>query len=192
MTRLILASGSPRRRDTLERLGFEHTVRPVDLDETPHAGEAPRDYVLRLAQAKADAEAHPGELVLAADTTVVLDGEILGKPEGAADACRLLRRISGRVHQVLTGLALRDVDRDLGLAVVESTAVKIAALSDREIEWYVATSEPLDKAGAYGAQGLGSYFVESVEGDYSNVVGLPIPTLYRLLRRMGYSFPNLP
>jgi septum formation protein len=179
---LILASGSPRRRELLEGLGVRFTVRPVDLDESPLPGEAPRDYVLRLAVEKAAAAS--GELVLAADTTVVVDGEILGKPRDDEDARRMLRLLSGREHSVLTGIALGKA------AEVDETLVRFAPLSEAEIDWYVATGEPRDKAGAYAIQGLGSLFVESVEGSYSNVVGLPIPRMYRLFARLGYDLKD--
>jgi septum formation protein len=158
------------------------TVRPVDLDESPLPGEAPRDYVLRLAVEKAAAAS--GELVLAADTTVVVDGEILGKPRDDDDARRMLRLLSGREHSVLTGIALGKA------AEVDETLVRFAPLSEAEIDWYVATGEPRDKAGAYAIQGLGSLFVESVEGSYSNVVGLPIPRMYRLFARLGYDLKD--
>ncbi len=189
---LVLASGSPRRREILERLGFEFTVRPVDIDESPVSGEVPGDYVLRLARAKARAAARAGELVLAADTIVAIGGEILGKPRDAGHARVMLERLSGKEHQVHTGVALCDLERALQLAVVESTQVRFAALSAQEIDWYVATGEPLDKAGAYAVQGCGALFVEAVSGSYSSVVGLPVATTYRLLRRAGYFPPNLP
>jgi septum formation protein len=179
---LVLASGSPRRRELLEGLGVRFTVRPVDLDESPLPGEAPRDYVLRLALEKAAAAS--GELVLAADTTVVVDGEILGKPRDDEDARRMLRLLSGREHSVLTGIALGKA------AEVDETLVRFAPLSPAEIDWYVATGEPRDKAGAYAIQGLGSLFVEGVEGSYSNVVGLPIPLMYRLFSRLGYDLKD--
>jgi septum formation protein len=184
---LVLASASPRRRELLAGLGLRFEVRPADVDETPREGEDPGAYVLRLAQEKAAAVALPentGELVLAADTTVVIDGAILGKPLDEEDARRMLRRLSGREHEVLTGLALcaaggREVSS------VERSRVRMAALSEGEIAWYAATGEPLDKAGAYAIQGLGSLFVEAVAGNYSNVVGLPIPAVYRLFAALG-------
>jgi len=179
---LILASGSPRRRELLEGLGVRFKVRPVDLDESPLPGEAPRDYVLRLAVEKAAAAS--GELVLAADTTVVVDGEILGKPRDDDDARRMLRLLAGREHAVLTGIALHSSSEKA--AEVDETLVRFAPLSEAEIDWYVATGEPRDKAGAYAIQGLGSLFVDAVEGSYSNVVGLPIPRMYRLFARLGY------
>lgn len=189
---LVLASGSPRRREILERLGFRFSVRPVAIDESPQGGETPQEHVLRLARAKARAAARPGELVLAADTIVVEGDDLLGKPADAAEARKMLARLAGKEHQVHTGVALCDLDRSLLLAVVESTGVRFAAISEEEIEWYVATGEPLDKAGAYAVQGYGALFVEAVHGCYSSVVGLPIATTYRLLRRAGYQLPNLP
>lgn len=155
-------------------------VRPVDLDESPLPGESPRDYVLRLAIEKAAARVEPGELVLAADTTVVVDSEILGKPRDDEDARRMLRLLAGRGHSVLTGIALGKA------AEVDETLVRFAPLSEAEIDWYVATGEPRDKAGAYAIQGLAALFVEGVEGSWSNVVGLPIPRLYRMFARQGY------
>lgn len=160
------------------------TVRPVDLDESPLRGESPGDYVLRLASEKAAARAGPGELVLAADTTVVVDGEILGKPLDDEDARRMLRRLAGREHSVLTGIALQGASGKA--AEVDETLVRFAPLSKAEIDWYVATGEPRDKAGAYAIQGLGSLFVEAVVGSWSNVVGLPVPRVYRLFERLGY------
>jgi septum formation protein len=183
---LVLASASPRRRELLARLGLRFDVRPADIDETPHPGESPDAYVLRLAQEKAAAVAgDEGELVLAADTTVVCDGEILGKPVDDEDARRMLRLLSGREHEVLTGIALR-AGGGRAVAHVESTRVRMAALSEAEIAWYVATGEPLDKAGAYAVQGLSSLFVDAVVGNHSNVVGLPIPAVYRLFAALGY------
>jgi nucleoside triphosphate pyrophosphatase len=142
--------------------------------------------VLRLAKAKAAAQAHPGELVLAADTDVVLDGELLGKPRDPEDACRMLSRIAGRKHIVLTAVALEEPGRDRRAAGIATSRVLMAAMSPQEIERYVATGEPLDKAGAYAVQGIGALFVEEVYGNYSNVVGLPLPLTYRLFRELGY------
>lgn len=189
---LVLASGSPRRRELLQGLGLEFEVRPADIDETPFAGEVAGSYVLRLAEGKARAVARPGELVLAADTVVAIDGRLLGKPEDPADARRMLAELSGRAHQVLTGIALCDVDRALLLAQMEVTQVRFAVLDAAEIAWYVDSGEPLDKAGAYAIQGQGAIFVEAIEGSYSNVVGLPLALLYRLLRRMGWTASSLP
>ncbi len=186
---LVLASASPRRRELLERLGLRFTVRSADIDETPLPGEAPDAYVLRLAREKARTAGRPGELVLAADTTVVVDGEILGKPEDGADAERMLRLLSGREHEVLTGVAVLEVlegAETRTAAEVARTAVRMAALTPEEIAWYVATDEPKDKAGAYAIQGLSALFVETVSGNYANVVGLPIPTVYRLFAELGW------
>ena len=188
--RLVLASGSPRRREMLALLGVSFDVRPVELDETPAEGEAPAPYVRRLAEAKARAAAagaEESELVLAADTIVVAGGELLGKPAGEADATRMLERLSAREHEVLTGVAvIGGASGGLHLGV-ERTRVRFAPLAPEEIAWYVATGEPLDKAGAYAIQGLGALFVDSVSGNYSNVVGLPLPLTYRLLRAAGLS-----
>jgi len=173
-------------------------VRPAEIDETPLDGESPEGYVLRLAEEKALRSATVGrgepiqgdpdgrEVVLAADTTVVLDGAILGKPEDRADARRMLERLSGRDHEVLTGVAVCDLHRGFRRTAVESTRVRFAELEPEEVEWYVGTGEPLDKAGAYAVQGVGALFVDRLEGSYSNVVGLPLPTTYRLLLQAGY------
>lgn len=161
-------------------------MRAAEVDETPRPGEPPGDYVLRLAREKAAATARPGELVLAADTTVVVDGEILGKPRDGEDARRMLRRLAGREHEVLTGIALDEPGRERRASGVEVSRVRMAPLAEGEIAWYVATGEPMDKAGAYAIQGLGALFVEAVFGNYSNVVGLPIPGVYRLFAGLGY------
>ena len=190
MPHLILASASPRRRELLAGLGLRFEVRPADIDETPRDGETPASYVLRLAQEKAAAVAAPdGALVLAADTTVVIDGEILGKPEDEADARRMLGLLAGREHEVLTGISLRETG-GRAASHVESSRVRMAALSAEEIAWYAATGEPLDKAGAYAVQGLGVLFVETVTGNHSNVVGLPIPAVYKLFAALGYDLKS--
>jgi nucleoside triphosphate pyrophosphatase len=186
---LVLASSSPRRRELLAGLGLAFTIRPVDLDETPLPGETPAACVRRLATGKAAARAAPGELVLAADTLVVLGDELLGKPRDPEDARRMLGRIAGREHTVLTGVALEEVAEDGEVrrtATVESSRVRMAAMSEEEIAWYVATGEPLDKAGSYAVQGLGALFVEEVFGNYTNVVGLPLPATGRLFGELGY------
>jgi septum formation protein len=178
---LVLASQSPRRSEILRQAGISFTVRTAEVDESTRAGETPADYVRRLAAAKAHAvEAAAGETVLGADTTVVVDGEILGKPADAADARRMLARLSGRRHEVLTGICLRQGERST--SEYASTGVVFAAMSDREIDEYVASGEPMDKAGAYAIQGLASKFVERIEGDYFNVMGLPVALVYRRLR----------
>lgn len=186
---LVLASASPRRRDLLAGLGLRFTVRPVDVDETPRSGEDPLAYVLRLAEEKALERVGEGELVLAADTTVVVDGEILGKPADEAEAREMLGRIAGREHTVLTGVALAAAETGTGdgaRAVAEETRVRMAPMSSEEIAWYAATGETLDKAGSYAVQGIGAMFVEAVYGDYTNVVGLPLPATYRLFREAGH------
>ena len=191
LPQLVLASGSPRRRELLAGLGLRPLVRPADIDEQPLEAEPPADYVLRLARTKATTLAHPGELVLAADTTVALGNEILGKPEDAADAGRMLRQLAGREHEVLTGVAVFDPAADRLVAEVDIARVRFAAMTDAEVAWYVATGEPLDKAGAYGIQGAASLFIEALEGTYSNVVGLPLPLLYHLVRAAGYDLLRL-
>ena len=191
MPRLVLASASPRRRELLAGLGLRPPVRPVDVDETPLDGEPAADCVLRLARAKAAADARPGELVLAADTLVVLDGEILGKPSGARQAVAMLERLAGRDHLVMTGVALRDGGSGAEAAAVETTRVRVAPLSRQQIADYVATGEPLDKAGAYAIQGLGALFVEAIEGNYTNVVGLPLPLTRRLAAELGFALLDL-
>lgn len=184
---LILASASPRRAEILRSAGWEFTVAAADVDETLLPGELPAVYVERLALAKARAVAanHPDRLVLGADTTVVVDDEILGKPEDAADARRMLRMLSDRRHQVLTGVALVRAGTVSEEHVThQTTDVVFATLSDAEIDGYVATGEPMDKAGAYAIQGLGALFIKEIRGDYWNVVGLPASLVYRLLAKM--------
>ena len=178
---LVLASASPRRRDLLARLGLAFTVRPTDADETWPAGLAVGPAAEAVALRKARALDDAGAVVLAADTVVVLDGDVLGKPADAEAARRTLRRLSGRTHTVVTGLALRHGGREA--TAHEATAVTFAVLSDAEIGAYVATGAPLDKAGAYGIQDdAGALLVARIEGDYFNVVGLPLRRLYETLR----------
>jgi nucleoside triphosphate pyrophosphatase len=180
---LILASSSPRRAELLRAAGIVFTVRAADVDETIGPNEPPRDYVLRLSREKAHAVVRGDELALGADTTVVINGEIIGKPVDVEEAGRMLRALSGQWHEVLTGVTLARADRVV--SAVSSTRVKFAELSDDEIRWYVSTGEPMDKAGAYAIQGHASLFVERIEGSYSNVVGLPVQLTYQLARRMG-------
>jgi septum formation protein len=180
---LILASSSPRRAELLRAAGIVFTVRAADIDETIGPNEPPRDYVARLSREKARAVVRGDELALGADTTVVINGEIIGKPADAEEAGRMLRALSGQWHEVLTGVTLTRAD--LVVSAVSSTRVKFAELSDAEIKWYVSTGEPMDKAGAYAIQGRASLFVERIEGSYSNVVGLPLQLTYQLARRMG-------
>ncbi len=176
--RLVLASSSPRRRELLTGLGLVFGVRSADVDETPRPGEEPETYVARLALEKAARQAFPGELVLG--------GELLGKPADAAGAIVMLRRIAGHEHTVFTGVALHEPGSGRHAAVVERSRVRMAAMSDSEIEWYVATGEPLDKAGAYAVQGVGAQYVEEVHGNYTNVVGQPLPATRRLFAELGY------
>ena len=178
---LVLASESPRRQEILARAGIAFAVRPARVEEERLDGENAREHVSRLARSKAEAvTAGPDEIVLGADTVVVVDGQILGKPTDSEDAARMLRQLSGREHFVMTGICLRSAR---GVIVdVETTRVRFAALSDRDIQEYVASGEPLDKAGAYGVQGLASKFVERIEGCYLNVVGLPMALVYKYLR----------
>jgi len=183
--RLVLASQSPRRRELLGLLGLSLEVRPAHTDERRHPGEPPEAYVRRLAAEKADAV--PGALVLAADTAVVLGDEVLGKPRDPAEAREMLRALSGRDHRVLTGVCVRRGARRAEAVV--ATEVSFAALSEAQVDWYVATGEPLDKAGAYAVQGAGGAFVREIRGSVSNVVGLPLHETADLLRRLGVPLP---
>lgn len=186
--RLVLASGSPRRRELLALLGVPFDVIPVDLDESARPGESPHDLVRRLAIDKAGSVAVSDldvldVVVLAADTTVEVAGEILGKPVDADDARRMLRSLSARTHQVHTAVAVRRGVRTEHDIV--TTFVTMSPMTEASIEWYVATGEPFDKAGAYAIQGAGGAFVTAIEGSASNVVGLPLTTVVELLRNQG-------
>lgn len=182
--RLILASLSPRRAALLTTAGYQFEIRAAGVDETPLPNETAEALVVRLAELKAHAvPCGPDEIVLAADTTVACDADILNKPENAAEAARMLRRLSGRAHDVFTGVTLRHCDGEETL--VERTAVWFAPLSDEDIAWYVASGEPLGKAGAYGIQGRASRFVTRIEGSYPNVVGLPTAQVAARLSRLG-------
>jgi septum formation protein len=188
--RVVLASQSPRRRDLLALVGIAHEVRPADVDESVRPGEAPDAYVRRLAAEKARAVAgalgDPAAAVVAADTTVVVDGEILGKPADAAEARAMVRRLAGRAHEVFTGMA---VVRGPRLAdAVERVGVTFRPLGDDEIAAYVATGEPMDKAGAYGIQGYGATIVERVDGDYFAVMGLSLRRTVALLGEVGVRY----
>jgi septum formation protein len=185
MTRLVLASASPRRRELLAAAGLEFDVDVADVDERPVTGDAPPTYVLRVARLKAEAVAarRPDRPVLGADTAVVVGQQMLAKPADALDAARMLEQLSGRVHEVLTGVAL--AFRGQTYAEIDKTTVWFSKLSPEEIEWYAGSGEPLDKAGGYGIQGLASRFIPRIEGSYTNVVGLPIATVVQLLRRAG-------
>jgi len=178
---LVLASKSPRRAEILRQAGIPFIVRAVEVDETPQDAESPEKYVRRLAETKVRAvPSAPGEAVLGADTTVVIDGQMLAKPADEPDARRMLRLLCGRRHEVLTGICLkrhREIVTDWA-----ATQVWFIEMSAREIDDYVATGEPMDKAGAYAIQGLASKFIEKIEGDYFNVVGLPVALVYRHLK----------
>ena len=189
--KLVLASGSPRRRELLQGLGVRFDVRPADLDEPVLPGESPDQHVQRLAQDKARAGVAAGELVLAADTVVVIDGDILGKPGDAVEARAMLERLAGRRHAVLSGVALVDGSNGRSVHGLARTEVQIVAMTATQIAWYVETEEPMDKAGAYAIQGLGALFVEEVEGNYTNVVGLPIPLTQSLFRDLGFDLREL-
>jgi septum formation protein len=184
--RLLLASASPRRAELLKAAGYEFDVRPVNIDESLRPGETPQAYVARLADEKS---ARGAELagtndvaIIGADTIVVVDSEILGKPADARDAERMLRRLSGRTHQVLTGVSLR-VNETVA-ATVDVSEVVFSALSEDQVRWYVDSGEGLDKAGAYAIQGLASRFIPAVHGSYSNVVGLPVAAVERLISQL--------
>jgi septum formation protein len=212
---LVLASASPRRQELLRTAGIPFTVQPADIDETPRENESAKDCAERLARDKARAvgETRPGEWVLGADTVVVVEGKILGKPSDTEDAARMLRLLSGREHEVITGVCLFPPNENrVGWATrphnenrastelragsgwyarremtsaAETTLVTMVEFSDEEIREYVATGEPMDKAGAYAIQGIASRWIPRIEGDYSNVVGLPVALVWRMLRTMG-------
>ena len=206
--RLILASASPRRAELLKAAGFEFEIRVTNVDEATRMGESPREYVLRVARDKASAAQGPvyagrlkpaptgadredgREIIVAADTTVVVDGELLGKPVDDDDARRMLSRLSGRAHEVLTGVTVRTGTAER--SSVESTAVWFKLLTEQEIEWYAASGEGRDKAGAYAIQGLGMRFIPRIDGSYSNVVGLPVATVHQLLIELDRSVRKSP
>ena len=186
---LVLASASPRRRELLRLAGLEPTVRPADVDETPLDGEDPVAHVVRLAKTKACAvPVTDGEVVLAADTVVIVDGVVLGKPRDVSDAGQMLRRLRGRAHTVATGVAVAQHSGAVAQTVV-STEVVFATISDAAIDAYVATGEPLDKAGAYAIQGGAAAFVTRINGSWTNVVGLPVVETLDLLRDAGVAVP---
>jgi septum formation protein len=202
---LVLASASPRRQELLRNAGIPFEVQPADIDETPLAGEPPRAHAERLAREKvlAVVQTRQQQCVLGADTIVVIDDTILGKPSDADDAARMLRLLAGRTHEVITGVCMVGRAMSAGQVPVgrddappttenrqlrtasETTLVTMSDLSDAEIREYVATGEPMDKAGAYAIQGLASRWIPRIEGDYSNVVGLPIALVYRMLCQWG-------
>lgn len=185
--KFILASSSPRRRQLLESIGLQFEVIPSHVPEVHEEGEAPEEYVARLSRDKAGAIAaeHPSRWVIAADTTVYLDEKLLEKPADPEDAKRMLATIAGRTHTVYTGVTLQNLGRDWRETRVAETEVRMLPLSEADTAWYVGTGEPLDKAGAYAAQGIGAVFVESIHGSYTNVVGLPLATLFQMLRKAG-------
>jgi len=183
--KLVLASASPRRAELLRHAGLDFIVRPAHIPEQRQGSEPPREYALRLAREKARAVAarDPGAFVLGADTIVVADEHVLEKPLDAADAARMLRLLSGRTHQVTTGICV--VGPGVDDSDAETTGVTMSLISEDEIRSYIATGEPMDKAGAYAIQGIASRWVSRIDGCYFNVVGLPVPLVYRLLRRHG-------
>ena len=188
---VILASQSPRRRELLGLIGVPHDVQPADIDETYRPGELPRDHAIRLAREKAQKVARPDAVVIGSDTIVVVDGDVLGKPTDDADATRMLRRLSGRAHVVITAVAV--AWQGTVIADAEEVGVTFHALTPADIAAYIATREPMDKAGAYGIQGYGATIVSRVDGDYFAVMGLPLQLLVRLLSRVGvrYAFGPL-
>ena len=179
--RLILASGSPRRRDFFADLGLAFEVRVTDIDETPQPGERPADFVARLAREKAQGVDQPDAWVLAADTAVVVDGDILGKPGDEDEACAMLMRLSGRWHEVWTGFSLWRQRTDELCTKTVCTRVRFMPLTPELCRAYVRTGEPLDKAGAYGIQGKGCFLVTEINGSYTNVVGLPMAEVLETL-----------
>jgi septum formation protein len=188
---LVLASASPRRQELLRNAGIPFEVQPADIAEDPRPGEAAKACAERLAREKALAVArqHPQDVVLGADTVVVVDGQLLGKPSNAADAARMLRLLSGRQHQVITGVCL--VAGGQPVVASETTLVTVSKITDKEIADYVASGEPMDKAGAYAIQGIASRWIPRIEGDYSNVVGLPVALVFGMLREVSSQIPGL-
>jgi len=185
--RVILASQSPRRRELLSLVGIVHEVQPADIDEQYLPGEQPGDHAERLAREKASKIRAAEAVVIGADTIVVVDGDVLGKPQDEAEAAKMLRRLSGRAHTVITAVAA--AWRGRLESSVEAVVVTFHPLDDREIAAYIATREPMDKAGAYGIQGFGATIVARVDGDYFAVMGLPLQRLVRLLGRLGLRYP---
>ena len=185
---VILASQSPRRRELLTLVGIAHEVRPAHIDEAYLTGERPRAHAERLAREKAHVVARdaPDALVIGSDTIVVVDGDVLGKPRDEAEAAAMLLRLSGRAHTVLTGVAVRW--RGLERSAVEEVGVTFHPLASADIDAYIATREPMDKAGAYGIQGFGATIVSRVDGDYFAVMGLPLQRLVRLMAALGVHY----
>ena len=185
--RVILASASPRRRELLTLVGIPHEVRPADIDETYLPDEVPREHALRLAREKAQRITEANAVVIGSDTIVIVDDEVLGKPRDEADAARMLARLSGRRHTVITAVAVSW--RGSVRADAESVDVTFHQLTDDQIRDYIATREPMDKAGAYGIQGYGAAIVARVDGDYFAVMGLPIQRMVGLMRELGLRYP---
>jgi len=187
LPKLILASGSPRRAEILNSVGWDFTKDVADIDETEFDGETPENYVQRLAKEKAEAIAEKYEtaLVLGADTTVVIDEKIIGKPADIEDAKRMLKMLSGNTHEVLTGVAVvkKNENQSKTIVGIQTTSVKFAEMSDAEINFLAENGEPLDKAGAYAVHAQAALFIEKIEGDYWNVVGLPINLVYELIKK---------
>jgi septum formation protein len=183
----ILASSSPRRRELLASIGLDFEIIPSHVPEEHQSGEAPEEYVARLSREKAAAiaEKHPDRWIIAADTTVLLGEQLLEKPVDRADAARMLATIAGRTHVVYTGVTVEHARRGWHDTRVAESEVRMLPLSAKEVEWYVGTGEPLDKAGAYAVQGIGAMFIESIHGSYTNVVGLPLAMLFQMLRKAG-------
>lgn len=185
--RLILASKSPRRYDLLKQLGLDFEVIPSKIEEDFVPNEPPREHVIRLAEAKAldVGNQFPENWVIGADTIVYVDGIILGKPKSREEAMDMLKRLSGEEHRVLTGISVRHSNKGRGECEAVETAVRVKSLSPVEMDWYIGTGEPFDKAGGYGIQGIGSFMIESINGSYTNVVGLPLCELMQMLIRLG-------
>lgn len=184
--KVILASASPRRRELLALVGIDHVVQPANIDEAYLAGETPRQHAERLAREKAARIDEPGAVTIGSDTIVVVDGDVLGKPRDRAHAAKMLRRLSGRSHVVMTGVAVRFNGQTA--SGLEEVGVTFRELSDEDIERYIDTGEPMDKAGAYGIQGFGATIVDRVDGDYFAVMGLALNRLVRLCRDLGLDY----
>jgi septum formation protein len=187
MIKIILASGSPRRKQILEQVGLNFTVEVSDYEEKPIPGISPFEFVekLSLEKAKAVAKNHKDAIIIGADTTVVIDNQILGKPKTKEEAKEMLRKLSGNTHLVFTGFTVIDIRNNKIITKHVITKIKFKNLSDEEIAGYVETGEPMDKAGAYGVQDRGALFVEHIEGDYSNITGLPIVNIFEILKTLG-------
>jgi len=185
--RVILASKSPRRYELLKQTGLDFEVIPSGIEENFVPGEPPQAHVIRLAEGKAleVGGRYPDRWVIAADTIVYINGSILGKPKNREEALEMLRRLSGQEHWVLTGFSVRHLAKEIGDHEAIQTAVKVKTLSPVEMEWYIQTGEPFDKAGGYAIQGIGSFMIESIRGSYTNVVGLPVCELIQMLNRLG-------